>query len=105
MMAKKRPAKLEKTKLLAFLDARPAVYLTVHGKKRVVERGLYLADIRRILWGELRRVYEPARDRWDPSLEQWSYVFQGKGTDGRKLRVVIAIDEGVLVVTVYGLDK
>lgn len=99
----KRPPKIEEAQLLSFLDSRPAVYQTDHGEGRVLERGLYMVDVRRILWGELVRRREPARDRWDPLFKQWSYSFTGTDQDGRKLRIIIAIDNGVLLVTAYSL--
>ncbi|HLG21042.1 MAG TPA: DUF4258 domain-containing protein [Bdellovibrionota bacterium] len=97
----KRPPKIDEKQLLQFLDSRPPVNETHHGEGRVLERGIYMADVRNILWGELPRWREPSRDRWEPLLGKWSYSFRGKDRDGQELRIVIAIDEGVLLVTVY----
>ena len=98
---KKRPSKKDDAQLLAFLDSRPPVYETHHGGGRVLERGIYMADVRSILWGELPRRREPSRDRWDTQLIEWSYSFRGKNREGKELRIVIAINNGVLLITAY----
>jgi len=45
----------------------------------------------------------PSRDRYDEGYANWSYCFEGKTIDDEKLRVVVAFDEWMLIVTVVKL--
>lgn len=46
-----------------------------------------------------------ARDKFEPYMT-WSYVFDGKTIDGRFIRVVVAVDEGLpVIVSVYAPQR
>lgn len=45
----------------------------------------------------------PARDRYDAGHDDWSYCFEGDTCDTGPLRVVVAFDDLMLVVTVVRL--
>jgi hypothetical protein len=46
----------------------------------------------------------PRRDRYDNLVEDWSYCFEGWTVDEDALRVVVAFEDWMLVVTVVRLD-
>jgi hypothetical protein len=45
----------------------------------------------------------PRRDRYDEGPAAWSYCFEGPTVDGEPLRVVVAFEDWMLVVTVVRL--
>ena len=47
----------------------------------------------------------PRRDRFDERHGDWSYCFEGATVDGDRLRVIVAFEDWMLVVTVVALDS
>lgn len=86
--------------LQAELSSRP-LDVTRHGSCRMSCRGVDDAEIRDvILHGEL----DPERTREDGPCT--SYALHGRGTDGARLRVVVAgCDDVTRLVTVVDLDR
>lgn len=74
--------------------------LTIHGKQREAER----ATIQEIEEALRDGHWDKSNDRFD-DLEGWSYAVKGKTHGGRRLRVVIAFEESMLIVTVRDLDQ
>ena len=71
-----------------------------HARRRCSERDVAAADIENAL-ERGRRVAR--RDRYDERFEAWSYCFEGPTVDGEALRVIVAFEEWMLVVTVVRL--
>lgn len=102
-MAKKGP-KLGKSEL--FQRVRDAIKtgeyrILPHARQRCSERNVSAPDIESAL--ETGR-YVPRRDRYDEPSGAWSYCFEGPTVDGERLRVVVAFEDWMLVVTVVRLD-
>ena len=79
---------------------RPAISLP-HARQRCDERKISAPDIEVALEGGR---YVPRRDRYDERHGDWSYCFEGASGDGERLRVVVAFEDWMLVVTVVALD-
>lgn len=87
----------------ALRDSDRRVRFSIHAQERLEERvhahpHLSLRDVLRVLRKGTR---DEERDEWNPVLERWSYCYTGRGVDGDRLRVAVALVEpGVLVVTI-----
>ena len=75
-----------------------------HARQRCTERDVAAADIENAME---RGHHVAARDRFDEPNASWSYCFEGKSIDGEDLRVVVAFEDWMLIVTVIrpGGDK
>jgi len=73
-----------------------------HARRRCSEREVAVPDVEAAL--EKGR-YVPRRDRFDERLASWSYCFEGASVDGEPLRVVVAFENWMLVVTVVLLGR
>jgi hypothetical protein len=73
-----------------------------HARQRCSERDVSVPDIEAAL--ENGR-HVPRRDRFDERLASWSYCFEGESVDRESLRVVVALEDWMLVVTVVLLDR
>ena len=71
-----------------------------HARQRCSERDVAAADIEYALVAGHR---VRARDRFERNYEAWSYCYEGEAIDGEALRVVVAFDGWMLVVTVIRL--
>jgi hypothetical protein len=72
-----------------------------HARQRCTERDVAAADIE----CALENGHPVARrDRYDNLVEDWSYCFEGRTVDEDALRVVVAFEDWMLVVTVVRLD-
>jgi hypothetical protein len=45
----------------------------------------------------------PARDRFDELNAAWSFCFEGKSVDGDAVRVIVALEDRLLIITVVRL--
>ena len=72
-----------------------------HARQRCNERDVAAADIECALENGHP---VPRRDRYDNLAEDWSYCFEGRTVDEDALRVVVAFEDWMLVVTVVRLD-
>ena len=68
-----------------------------HARQRCDERRVSVPDIEAAL-DSGRHVAR--RDRYDERYGDWSYCFEGKSVDGDPLRVIVAFENWMLVVTV-----
>lgn len=73
-----------------------------HARQRCRERQVDDLDIQFVL-EHGRRV--KARDKYDSFLDAWSYCLEGQTLDERSLRVIIALLEHLVVVTVVVLEE
>ncbi|MBM4353887.1 MAG: DUF4258 domain-containing protein [Deltaproteobacteria bacterium] len=72
-----------------------------HARQRCTERDVAAADVECALENGHP---VPRRDRFDVLAGDWSYCFEGRTVDDDQLRVVVAFDGWMLVVTVVRLD-
>lgn len=72
-----------------------------HARIRCTERDVSAADIEQALENG-RRI--KMRDRFDETLQRWSYAYEGNSIDGEPLRVIIAFIQKLAVVTVVKLE-
>jgi hypothetical protein len=72
-----------------------------HARQRCSERDVSAADIECALE---RGHPVPRRDRFDRVAGDWSYCFEGTSVDEDRLRVVVAFEDTMLVVTVVRLS-
>lgn len=80
---------------------RPMGYLeTEHAKTRMIQRGIDRQQIRHVL---LSGWHEESRDRCDDATGRWSYSIRGFTLCERELRVVVALERAVIVVTAMEL--
>jgi hypothetical protein len=68
------------------------VRFTAHAKQRMRERGVYVDDV-------LHALRNAFRCRLGDKQSKWKVT--GADTDGDDLTLVVVIDEGILVVTVF----
>lgn len=86
---------------VAALMGRPMGYLeTEHAKMRMAQRGIDRQQIRHVL---LHGWHEESRDRCDGKSGRWSYSIRGRTLCGRELRIVVALERAVIVVTAMEL--
>ena len=73
-----------------------------HARRRCTERDVSAADIECALESGHP---VPRRDRFGQGAGDWSYCFEGQTVDRESLRVVVAFDGWMLVVTVVRLNQ
>lgn len=100
----RRPPKLTKDELFARV-ARSVVsgdyVILPHARQRCTERDVAAPDIEEAL---SKGRHTPRRDRFDEDHRSWSYCFEGRSVDEVPLRVIVAFEGKMLVVTVVRLD-
>jgi hypothetical protein len=104
-MSKGKPEKVEEALLrarvsLAATDG--SLRISLHARQRQGERSVTDLQIVHLLKRPACRA--PARDRFDDQRQAWTYGYEGADLDGRRLRVIVALAEGVLVVTAVVLE-
>ena len=102
-MAKRNP-KLDKDEVLCRVQeaVKTGQYrILPHARKRCTERDVSAPDIESAL--ETGH-HVPRRDRYDEPSKDWSYCFEGHAVDGERLRIIVAFEDWMLVVTVVRLD-
>ena len=72
-----------------------------HARQRRTERDVSAPDIENAL--ETGH-HVPRRDRYDEPSADGGYCFEGSAVDGERLRVVVAFQHWMVVVTVVRLD-
>lgn len=70
-----------------------------HAAERMELRGYTLPEIEQVLRGGF---HKSDRDEYDQTHATWTHAVEGSTFDGRKTRVVVAIVDELLVVTVVG---
>lgn len=71
-----------------------------HARQRCSERDVSVPDIEAALE---QGHHVPRRDRYDDRLASWSYCLEGHSVDRESLRVIVAFEGWMLVVTVVRL--
>lgn len=104
MSSRPRPTKLAEAELTQRVGQAVAFgryRILPHARQRCTERDVAAADIEHVLEvGHRVRI----RDRFDEPYAAWSYCFEGVAIDGDDLRVVVAFEDWMLVVTVVRLS-
>lgn len=72
-----------------------SVMYSTHARKRMLERGFAVPDVERCLSGGF---HDHACDELKEGM--WHYRIQGKTVDGYDIKVAVAIEEDVVVITV-----
>ena len=99
-----KPPKLAKQGLLASVAHSVAsgdYVILPHARQRCTERDVAAPDIEEALSNGR---HTPRRDRYDESFKSWSYCFEGRSIGQDLLRIVVAFDGKMLVVTVVRLS-
>lgn len=76
--------------------------ILAHARQRCGEREVLAPHIENVL---ICGRAVPGRDRYDADLNSWSYCFEGAGDDIGPLRVVVAFEDLMLIVTVVRLER
>ena len=81
-----------------------------NGNERYVDHALERLQQRQVTRQEVRQVlragfHEKRKDTFKEEYGSWSYSVRGKTVDKRTLRVVVSLEENLLVITVIDLDK
>lgn len=76
-------------------------YFSVHALDRQVDRDISVDDIEDVLFDGH---HESKKDKFDEDHGSWCYAIRGETTENKELRVVITIEENMLIVTVIELD-
>lgn len=100
-----RTPKLDRMELVRRVSAAVATgqyRILPHARQRCSERLVLAPDIENAL-ANGRPV--PRRDRYDAGTSDWSYCFEGLSVDGDHLRVVVAFEDWMLIVTVVRVDR
>jgi hypothetical protein len=100
----KRPAKLEMVmEAVKAALASGTVRNSEHANTRMKERGILGAEVIEILE---RGFHEKKKDEFNTLLNVWNHAIRGKTSEGRNIRVAIAIyAPDVLIITAIDLDK
>jgi len=75
--------------------ARTEFRISIHARQRMDERGFVPDDIRRCL---LTGLHNPTKDELKKNT--WRYRIEGRTIDGSRIDIAVAINQGVIVVTV-----
>jgi hypothetical protein len=101
----KRPAKLENVlQVVREYIAAGRYRITTHAAQRMAERSVVVRE----LIDALQRAdafHEKSKDTFNDLDKSWDYAIRSKADDGRRFRIVIAIAEGVILVTVIDLER
>lgn len=100
----------QKTKKLKFnllpqireLIAKNKYRLKLHAIERQIQRSVSLRDTLFVL---MHGSHEEEKDSFDIQRQHWRYAIRGKTPDGIDIRVVIAIENMVIVITVIKPGK
>ena len=76
-------------------------FLVKHAIKRQEERGVNLPDVLRVL--EYGR-HERSKDSFDLKSQSWRYAIRGKTIKGLDLRVIVAFQREMVIITVIKVD-
>ncbi|GMV27609.1 MAG: hypothetical protein AMXMBFR58_36400 [Phycisphaerae bacterium] len=103
MAGRKKNPKLDKATLLQRVRAAIATgeyRILPHARQRCTERHVSAPDIENALEAGH---HVPRRDRYDEPTGSWSYCCEGPSVDGDLLRVIVAFEDWMLMVTVVRL--
>ena len=74
-----------------------------HANQRMYQRGIIKPEVEYVLENGH---HEAKKDQFNEGFGSWDYAIKGTTVDGRKLRIVVAIERpNVLIVTAIGLEK
>jgi hypothetical protein len=87
------------TKKIKELVAKGKLRVLKHACERMALRGYTLPEIEQVLQNGF---HDLERDEYDMEHNIWRHVITGSTTDGKKTRVVVAIIDELLIITVVG---
>ncbi len=74
-----------------------------HADQRMSKRGIIKPEVEYVL---KNGHHEAKKDHFNEAYRSWDYAIKGLTVDGRRLRIVVAMEQpNVLVVTAIDLDK
>lgn len=76
--------------------------ISKHAIERRVLRDIVFADIRNAL---LHGYHEKEKTLFDVASQTWKYAIRGKTLDGVEIRVIIAFEQEMVIITVMKLVK
>ena len=101
-MKVKRPKKISNVMSEIHRCLRKGRYLdTRHAFERQLERQISRMEIVQVL---KRGYHEKSKDTFDKAYNGWNYSIRGKTLDGRELRIIIAIENNILIITAIDLN-
>lgn len=87
----------------------PAVRAAIHDGKytfskhaliRLLERDIARTEVVQVL---LSGYHESAKDAFSAAFGSWNYAFHGRTAEQRELRVAIAMEDGLVIITVIDI--
>jgi hypothetical protein len=73
---------------------------SIHALRRGLERKISLQEALYVLQNG---VHEKAKTVFDTRYQAWKYAIRGKTPDGSEIRVVVAFERGMVIITVIKL--
>jgi hypothetical protein len=71
-----------------------------HARARLLERDIARPEVRQVL---LTGFHEKAKDSYNTLFNSWDYAFRGRTVERRELRVIIAMEDGLVIITVIDI--
>jgi Domain of unknown function (DUF4258) len=87
------------TKTIRSLIAAGKVRVLKHASERMALRGYTLPEVEQILRSGF---HEQNHDEFEAKFDTWRHAIRGSTIDGRQTRVIVAIVDDLLVITVVG---
>jgi hypothetical protein len=75
---------------------------TRHAEKRLNERKVSIQEVNQVM---RNGHHEKRKDDFKLEYKSWNYAWRGKTLDGRALRLVFYVEDGLIFVTIIDLDK
>jgi DNA-directed RNA polymerase subunit F len=75
---------------------------TAHAIERRVQRAISVQDTRHVL---THGFHEKGKTTFDERNKAWNYAIRGKTLDNKDLRIIVAIDEELIIITVIKVTK
>lgn len=103
-MAKpKRPPKIANIMRLVHRHIEDGTYRdTFHSSNRQSQRNISRLEIEQVL---CNGYHEKRKDEYQNQYQSWNYAIRGQTVDKRNLRVIVAFEENMLIITAIDLDN
>lgn len=75
---------------------------TAHAIERRIQRAISVQDTRYVL---THGFHERSKTTYDENNKTWNYAVRGKTLDKKDLRIIVAIDENLIIITVMKVTK
>ncbi len=98
-----KPEQLEKLldKIREFIR-KEKYRFTAHAIERRVQRAISVQDTRYVL---THGFHEKSKTTFDERNKAWNYAIRGKTLDNKDLRIIVAIDEELIIITVIKVTR